>query len=106
MASFFISFIKIDRIASMPCFIPHLEGHQTAFQTRYRTLKSVARNPSYNKMYLFLAHPVYWLLFVDNEYHTKLLSTLCQYFHLFRYDFSTILSSVALSNFGRISWYL
>ena len=51
----------------MSCFIPHLEGHQIAFQTRYsirRTLESVNSTQVIKKRTLFLAHPV--RLWVEN----------------------------------------
>jgi hypothetical protein len=52
------------------CFIPHFEALQMAFKTRYRTLKSVGRNPSYKQTSLFFGPPciytIYYILYMSH----------------------------------------
>jgi hypothetical protein len=50
--------IKFDRVLIKACFISHFKGHQMAFLTRYRTLESVYRNTSYEKVSIFLAYSI------------------------------------------------
>ena len=50
--------IKFDRVLIKACFISHFKGHQMAFLTRYRTLESVYRNTSYEKVSNFLAYSI------------------------------------------------